>query len=106
MTDTEKLEMLKALLGDTEDSENTLSTYLTLAGKKIINKVYPFDDTKTEVPARYETLQVEIAAYLLNKRGAEGETQHTENGVNRSYASADVPDDMLKSVIPHIGVPQ
>ena len=53
---------------------------------------------------RYDTLQCEIAAYMLNKRGAEGQTSHSENGISRSYENADIPSSMLKVVTPHVGV--
>jgi hypothetical protein len=56
------------------------------------------------VPDKYATNQVEIACYLLNKRGAEGETYHSENGINRSYENADVPESMLSRVLPFAGV--
>ena len=103
MTDTEKLTYLRAMVGDS-DTDEVLSTYLVVAGKKIIARAYPYDDTVTEVPDKYDTLQCEIAAYLLNKRGAEGQTQHSENGITRSYENADVPASMLKVVTPHCGV--
>lgn len=103
MTDTEKLTYLRAMVGGS-DTEEVLSTYLVVAGKKIIARAYPYDDTVTEVPDKYDTLQCEIAAYLLNKRGAEGQTQHSENGITRSYENADVPSSMLKVVTPHCGV--
>ena len=41
---------------------------------------------------------------MLNKRGAEGQLQHTENGIQRQYENADVPASMLKPVTPHVGV--
>lgn len=41
---------------------------------------------------------------MLNKRGAEGQTSHTENGVTRQYESADVPSSMLKAITPYCGV--
>lgn len=103
MTNEEKVEALKAMVGGS-DSDEVLSTYLLLAGRKIIAKAFPFDPDVTEVPARYDTLQCEIAAYLLNKRGAEGQTSHSENGISRSYENADVPASMLKSVTPHCGI--
>jgi hypothetical protein len=103
MTDTEKLTYLRAMIGGS-DTDEVLSTYLVVAGKKIIARAYPYDDTVTEVPDKYDTLQCEIAAYLLNKRGAEGQTQHTENGISRQYENADVPSSMLKVVTPHCGV--
>jgi len=49
-------------------------------------------------------LQLEIATYLLNKRGAEGQTAHSENGISRSYESADVPSSMLNQIVPHCGI--
>lgn len=102
MTDSEKLTMLKGMTGETNDS--VLDTYLKIAGSKILEKAYPFDPEVTEVPAKYCTLQVDIAMYLYNKRGAEGETYHSENGINRSYEAADVPDSYLKRVVPFAGV--
>jgi hypothetical protein len=66
--------------------------------------VYPYDSTVTEVPNRYETKQVEIAVYLYNKRGAEGQTAHNENGINRTYESADVPESLMRGITPFVGV--
>ncbi len=102
MTNSEKLEMLEAIVDETD--EDVLSTYLTLAGSKIIAKAYPYNDDVTEVPAKYHALQIEIAAYMLNKRGAEGQLSHSENGISRSYESADVPASILKTVTPYCGV--
>lgn len=107
MTEVEKLSMLRVMVGQPNEgdwSDDVLISYLNIAGRKIINRAYPYDDTVTEVPRRYSYLQCDIAAYLLNKRGAEGETAHSENGISRSYASADVPEAMLSEVIPHAGV--
>lgn len=107
MTDVEKLAMLRVMTGQPNEgewSDDCLLSYLSIAGQKILNRAYPYDDTVTEVPRRYGVLQCEIAAYLLNKRGAEGETAHSENGINRTYENADVPDSMLNNVIPHCGL--
>ena len=98
MTIDEKIAMV-SVMSDEYDEEK-VSAYLTLAGRKIIDRAYPFDDTVTEVPARYEMLQCEIASYLILKRGAEGQTSHGENGVQRSYESGDVPESMLSEVVP------
>lgn len=103
MTETDKLVALKAMIGDSE-TEEVLSVYLKLAGSKIIAKAFPYKNDVTEVPNQYHYLQVEIAAYMLNKRGAEGQTVHTENGITRQYENADVPASMLKAITPHCGV--
>ncbi|MCH5203130.1 MAG: DNA-packaging protein [Oscillospiraceae bacterium] len=101
---------LSALTGETDD--NILLTFLDIAAEKVLSKCYPFrrdddddiNDIRREVPAKYHGTQLEIAVYLLNKRGAEGETAHNENGINRSYESASVPDSMLKGIVPFVSV--
>ena len=103
MTQAEKLQLLKALVGES-DTEEVLLAYLNIAGRKIINRAYPYGTDETEVPTRYDFLQCEIAAYLLNKRGAEGQTSHSENGISRSYESADVPESLFGAVTPMVGV--
>ena len=103
MTEVEKLSMLRVIVGQPNEgdwSDDVLISYLAIAGRKIINRAYPYDDTIEEVPRRYGYLQCDIAAYLLNRRGSEGQTAHSENGVSRSYESADVPESMLSEVIP------
>ena len=107
MTEVDKLSMLRVMVGQPNEgdwTDDVLTSYLKIAGQKIINRAYPYDDTVTEVPRRYGYLQCDIAAYLLNKRGAEGETAHSENGISRSYERADVPESMLSEVVPHVEV--
>lgn len=107
MTTEEKLTMVRVMSEstDSEDwSDDILLAYLTIAGSKIIERAYPYDKTVEEVPRRYEILQCEIAVYLLNKRGAEGEIMHSENGISRTYGSADVPNSMLSIITPMVEV--
>lgn len=98
MNDADKFVMVKSLSGEKDD--DTVFTYLRLAGNKICRRAFPFDLTATEVPDCYAMLQVEIAVYLLNKRGAEGQTAHTENGVSRSYENGGIPESMLREIVP------
>lgn len=98
MTDTEKQKMLESITGETEEA--VLSTYLTLAKGVVLRKAYPFGDGTETVPTKYETVQVEIAAYMLNKRGAEGESAHSENGVTRYYEDGDIPPTLLRRILP------
>ena len=107
MTDAEMVLLVGSITG--EASEAVVSAFLNMAGQAILNRAYPFytDEELQEmaVPVRYQNLQVEIAVYLLNKRGAEGQTVHNENGINRSYENGGIPNSMLKQVIPFCKVP-
>jgi hypothetical protein len=99
-------EMLVELGKRTGESDgDVLASYLDEAGQAIIERAYPFRDDVTEVPVRYQRKQIEIATYLLNKRGAEGETKHDENGTNRTYESASVPNSMLYGIMPFASIP-
>ena len=91
MTNAEKIALVKTMCGETDDV--VISAYLFMAGKRVIALCCP-DDT-TEVPERWDALHVDITVYMLNKRGAEGESSHSENGIGRSYESADVPPSLL-----------
>ena len=102
MTDIEKTATLTTMTGETDAF--ILSTYLMLAKEAILSRAYPFRTDVTEVPAKYEGLQLEIAAYLIDKRGAEGEVTHTENGVTRQYENGDIPPTLLRRIIPEAGV--
>jgi hypothetical protein len=101
-----KLNQLKILLDKQGDNseDDLLLMLLTLSAQKILERVYPYDDSIKEVPSRYATKQVEIAVYLYNKRGAEGQISHSENGISRAYESADVPESLMKGITPYVGV--
>lgn len=105
MTQTEKISMLRNMI-DSTDSDETLATYLRIAEELILNLVYPLESDRyiLTMPERYTMKQIEIAAYFLNKRGAEGEIQHIENGVHRNYGSSDVPEAMIRHIMPYCGV--
>lgn len=99
------LEKLKKYLNNADASEDELLLLLLdLAGSKLLERLYPFDSTKTEVPARYQFKQIEIALFLYNKQGAEGETSHSENGISRGYENADIPDSLMQGITPFVGV--
>lgn len=109
METSEKLMELRAIT-EADDDDSVLLAYLRQAEDVILNRLYPYLDGVTfdqlSIPPRYQYKQVRIAAYLLNKRGAEGEVQHVENGVNRKYNASDVPSDLLADIIPSVSIPR
>lgn len=103
MSNAEKVDLLKKLYGESDDTDGVLSAFLDVAGKIIIARAFPYDNTQSQVPEKYENLQIQIAVYLMSKRGAEGETTHTENGVTRHFGAADIPPTMLSQITPFVG---
>lgn len=102
MTNDEQLQILSSMTD--EKDIGILSSFLLLAGSKICRKAYPYSPEKTEVPPQYQALQIEIAAYMLDKRGASGEIAHSENGISRSYENGDIPDSLLSDIVPYVAV--
>ena len=99
----DQLVLLQAMTDETD--ETILQAHLDNAESIILNKLYPFDDGEEHtLPSKYQGLQTRISAYMLNKRGAEGESSHQENGVYRLYGSSDIPKDMLNEITPYGGV--
>ena len=106
MTDNEKIALVKTLSG--ESDTDTVSAFIALAGDTVINRMYEAWTELPEgatVPARYERLQCTLAARYLDRRGAEGEKTHNENGISRTWASPD-DADVLARVTPLVEVPQ
>ena len=102
MTNQEKIVFLRKMMDGDETDDGILEVFLELAAHKILNHMYPYKDDYAglSVPDKYAMVQLNIAVYMLNKRGAEGEIQHIENGIHRNYGSSDIPDGMLKDVVP------
>ena len=99
----EQLQRLKLML-NVYDEDELLSLLLTQAGEKIVRAVYPYQDTSNmEVPPRYGFLQLEVAERMYNLRGAEGEKEHVENGVHRTYES--IEEFISNNVVSFVGVP-
>ena len=98
MTNAQKLTTLKSILGiDDSSQDNLLNTYLDLSKQEILNWKYSLvglPDTVTEVPAREETAQIMAVVAGFNIRGAENQSSHNENGINRTF----VYSDMLKYI--------
>lgn len=104
MTDAEKLATLKDMLdsGDTT-SDEIANAYLAAAKQAVINLAYPFGNGSEVMPEKYDYEQIEIALYMLNRRGSEGETAHTEGGTSRTFEVADIPISLRCRITAYAG---
>ena len=100
--DIQQLERLQRRV--CEDNTVLLNELLNTSKNIIMAKRFPLSDYPDELENRYKDLQVRIAVDLYNKLGAEGELAHSENGVSRSYGAENVSTDLLKEIVPKVGV--
>lgn len=98
-----QLERLKLRITENVPDEE-LEDILESAKAVILSRRFPFSDQPDEIENKYKDLQIRIAVEMYNKRGAEGETAHSENGVSRSYSSASVSEELLREITPRCGV--
>lgn len=108
MTDTEKLTMLKSLLEIEDNSQDDrLDVYLKLSAQEIISWLYSCRSTAPEgaaVPEKYEASQIMACVTAYSISGAEGETNHSENGISRTWKYSDMVDYIRAHVVPLAGV--
>lgn len=104
MTNLEKLTTLLEVDSSDEQEIALLEIYLSFATQKVLNRLYPFGaEDNAAVPEKYNYKVIEIAQYLYERRGSEGEISHSENGIARSYEDSDVPSSMLFEITPMVG---
>lgn len=95
-----QLSLLKSLLGSPPESDEVLQFYLDSAGA-VICDIRDSDIVET----KYMPVQIEIAIELYNKRGAEGQTAHGENGLSRTYETASISPSLLSKITPYAKTP-
>lgn len=101
MTDAEKVTMLRSMIAPDTDTDEVLLSTLRLAESMVLNRMYPFGYMEyMAVPTRYEMLQIELAVELYSKRGAEGQSAHSENGISRTWPEK---SRILQKIMPHCG---
>lgn len=103
MTEMEKQTLCRELIPDADVSDAQIEAYLALAKQRILERLYPFGGGKSEMPARYEYTQCELAVRMIARRGGEGQVSHSENGISRTWGSED-DADILARVAPYVGV--
>ena len=104
MTDEEKRAMV-ALMTDESSSSDVVTAYLAHAKNIVFELAFPHGNWPEVMPARYDGVQVDIAVELINKRGAEGETVHLENGISRHWEAGSISPSLRRRIIPYAGVP-
>lgn len=110
MNNTEKIALVKKLYGKKGDytdlTDAEITPFLVVAENAIVNRLYPYAKANEALvmPERYDILQCRIANFLMVKQGAEGEIQHTENGVTCIYGQDDIPAQLMNEVVPKVGV--
>lgn len=95
-----QLSVLKSLVGEDLASDDVFQFYLDCASDVICD----IRNSNT-VETKYLNIQIKIAIELFQKRGAEGQTGHSENGLARTYEKADISDSLIRQITPIVKTP-
>jgi hypothetical protein len=110
MTNEQKIEIINTLLEDGCEAITTekLETYLAVAADEILSWMYHLvggvPDDVTEVPEKYNTTQIYAVVAGYTHAGAEGESRHNENGIDRTFMYSDMLDYIHNHVLPIVRV--
>ena len=102
---------VRLLIGDAdgEVSADLIDQLVADAQALILNRRHPYSDdpTSEEWEPRYDSLACQVAAFMWEKMGAEGQTASRENGIYRAWHADDayVPSGLLARVVPIAAVP-
>ena len=105
MTSDEKLDMLSVLLNPSKEESGRLEVYLQMAEKEILAWRYSYaSQIPQSVPEEYEMTQIHAVLAGFSISGAENQTQHSENGINRMFKYPDMVAYIRSNVLPIAGV--
>lgn len=111
MTDAQKLITVQTLIEDGSGympSDETLNTYISVAGNEILAWMYHLvggiPDGVTEVPSKYDGIQIYAVVVGWTHAGAEGQGLSIENGVHRDFRYSDMLDYIHNNVLPYVRV--
>ena len=106
MNDSEKLSMIKSMLGFEDASEDKrLTAYLDASKREILAWRDSYSaEAPDEGPAEYEMTQVSAVVAGYSQSGAENQTSHSENGISRAFKYEDMIAYIRSHVIPIVKV--
>ena len=106
MTNSEKLTMVKTLMGITDTQEDArIEVYLDASKREILGWRYSLaSNAPMDVPVEYEMTQIHAVIAGYSQSGAENQTAHSENGISRTFKYEDMIAYIRAHVAPMVGV--
>lgn len=102
MTDEQRIARVQSYFDEGAITASEAEAYLAIAKDTVLDQLYPSLSIYPEdasVPLKYEGAWCELAARYFSRKGGLGEVLHIENGVHRTWFSAD-DRDLLSRIIP------
>ena len=100
MTTAELITQINLMMGESYD-DSLLSDYITLAQKECLRWEYQLiGEPETPDYTVYDNVVIGAVICGMSIRGAENETQHSENGILRGFHHTDMSDYIRNHITP------
>ena len=86
-------------MDDPTDTQLTLCSIAADDAENTIRKIRQ-QDSSEEIEDIYKGLAIEMSVYLYEKRGVDGVSSFSENGISRVYERGTFPNSMLRRITP------
>lgn len=101
MTTAELITNINLMMGE-EYSDELLSAYIQQAQTECVNWEYQLIGIPEDIDmAKYDSIVINAVIVAMSLRGAEGETQHSENGILRGYKWSSMDDYIHRAIVPY-----
>lgn len=109
----EQLEKLKNRIPFNQTVHNDPTNYSNLLTSLLEDSLniglslkYPFDDTKTTLPKRYDNWQIRCCLELYKLAGNENIKSYKENGLEWTMFRDGLSLNLVHEIIPQVGIPK
>lgn len=92
--------------GNVGNYQNILTSLLDDSLNIGLSLKYPFDDTKTSLPARYNNWQIRCCLELYKLAGNENIKSYKENGLEWTLFRDGLSINLIQEIIPQVGIPK
>lgn len=104
MTNEEKIAKLEVLISPDTASDDLLLYLLEQAEGICLTRRYPFGPPEgATLSPLHEQIQLRVAVEIFSKMGAEGQIQHSENGLTRTWEAGDISPSLMRKIVPVCG---
>lgn len=101
MTTAELITQINLMMGE-DYSDELLSAYISHAQTECARWEYQLIGEPDDLDlSKYDYIVVNAVIFAMSLRGAEGETQHSENGILRGYKWSDMYQYIHDHLVPY-----